>query len=72
MRKLSIVEQQKVNCALFLILGSERDCNQNKRTSQNTNEKSFFVPCGSKLSNFIEDFGRIRKLKSFMEMKQFN
>lgn len=30
------------------------------------------VPCGFELSTLIEDFDRIRKLKSFMEMKQFN
>jgi len=29
------------------------------------------VPYGLKLSNFIDDFGRIRKLKAFMEIKQF-
>lgn len=28
------------------------------------------VPYGLKLSNFIEDFNKIRKLKAFMEIKQ--
>lgn len=34
------------------------------------NQKSPSVPYWLKLSNFIEDFSRIRKLKAFMEIKQ--
>lgn len=39
-------------------------------TSQFLAEKSRLVPYWLKLSNFIEDFSRIRKLKAFMEIKQ--
>lgn len=45
----------------------------NTKALQSTDYKAFVflrVPYWLKLSNFIEDFSRIRKLKAFMEIKQ--
>jgi len=48
----------------------ERTKNQSSKPRSRAAFRSDFVPYWLKLSNFIEDFSRIRKLKAFMEIKQ--
>lgn len=43
---------------------------KSKKESEN-HSLSLMVDYGLRLSNFIEDFNRIKKLRSFMELKQF-
>ena len=44
----------------------------NKKSLSSLKGLILLVPYGLKLSNFIDDFIRIKKLKEFMEIKQLS
>ncbi len=71
--KIDTYRTPEINLVFSHIADLSRDsANFKSGTSQNILEKSRLVPSGLKLSNFIEDFNRIRKSKSFMELKQLS
>ncbi len=71
-RKNNDYRTEEINDVVFHMKRIEGDTTGNiKGDIDNFYQMSPLVPYRLKLSNFMEDFNRIRKLKSFMELKQF-
>ncbi len=70
-RKKEGFRTPEINQVALVMSQLSKGIEENKKAdSCNFNNLSALVPYGLNLSNFIEDFNRIRKLKSFMELGQ--
>lgn len=66
-REIDDYRTPEFNYVAFEMARIERDLSKKvKGDFDDYSQKSPFVPCGLKFSNFLEDFNRIRKLKAFM------